>query len=96
MGAFEVAAQYAASRMPITVLYRRPKVAWLEPLMRAGRERANVRLLPADVRGVRKLFKALERGEAVLGEGGPLVVGEQSPEALGRSRPVQVHITVKP
>jgi len=65
MGAFEVAAQYAASRMPITVLYRRPKVAWLEPLMRAGRERANVRLLPADVRGVRKLFKALERGEAV-------------------------------
>ena len=65
MGAFEVAAQYAASRMPITVLYRRPKVAWLEPLMRAGRERANVRLLPADVRGVRKLFKALGRGEAV-------------------------------
>src|SRR5690348_1333843 len=27
MGSFEVAAQYAASRMPITVLYRRPKVA---------------------------------------------------------------------
>src|SRR5438309_3783314 len=35
MGAFEVAAQYAASRIPITVLYRRPKLAWLEPLMRA-------------------------------------------------------------
>jgi KDO2-lipid IV(A) lauroyltransferase len=65
MGAFEVAAQYAASRMPITVIYRRPKVAWLEPLMRAGRERANVRLVPADVRGVRELFKALARGEAV-------------------------------
>ena len=65
MGAFEVAAQYAASRMPITVLYRRPRVAWLEPLMRAGRERPNVRLVPADVRGVRELFKALERREAV-------------------------------
>ncbi len=65
MGAFEVAAQYAASRMPITVLYRRPKVAWLEPLMRAGRERANVRLVSADKRGVREVFKALERGEAV-------------------------------
>ncbi|TMH31808.1 MAG: lysophospholipid acyltransferase family protein [Betaproteobacteria bacterium] len=65
MGAFEVAAQYAASRLPITVLYRRPKLGWLEPLMRAGRERANVRLVPADLGGVREVFKALERGEAV-------------------------------
>jgi len=65
MGAFEVAAQYAASRIPITVLYRRPKLAWLEPLMRAGRERPNVRLVPADLTGVRELFAALQRGEAV-------------------------------
>ena len=65
MGAFEVAAQYAASRLPITVLYRRPKLGWLEPLMRAGRGRANVRLVPADLGGVREVFKALERGEAV-------------------------------
>src|SRR5438477_13205823 len=41
MGSFEVAAQYAASRMPITVLYRRPKMAWLEPVIRKGRGRAN-------------------------------------------------------
>ena len=60
-----LAAQYAASRIPITVLYRRPKLAWLEPLMRAGRERPNVRLVPADLRGVREVFKALERREAV-------------------------------
>ena len=65
MGAFEVAAQYAATRTPITVLYRRPKLAWLEPLMRAGRERPNVHLLTADLRGVREVFKALKRGEAV-------------------------------
>jgi Kdo2-lipid IVA lauroyltransferase/acyltransferase len=65
MGAFEVAAQYAASRMPITVLYRRPKLAWLDPLMRAGRSRPNVRLAPADLSGVRELFSALQRGEAV-------------------------------
>jgi KDO2-lipid IV(A) lauroyltransferase len=65
MGAFEVAAQYAASRIPITVLYRRPKLTWLEPLMRAGRERPNVRLVPTDLRGVRAVLKALKRGEAV-------------------------------
>src|SRR5687768_16732119 len=33
MGCFELTAQYAALRGPITVLYRPPKIAWLEPLM---------------------------------------------------------------
>jgi KDO2-lipid IV(A) lauroyltransferase len=65
MGCFEVTAQYAALRSPITVLYRPPRLAWLEPLMREGRERPNVRLVPADVTGVRELFRALQRAEAV-------------------------------
>ena len=64
MGCFEVAAQYAAARMPITVLYRPPKIGWLEPLMREGRARPNVRLVPADVSGVRAVLAALKRGEA--------------------------------
>src|SRR3954467_3392042 len=65
MGAFEVASLYAAQEMPITVLYRRPKVAWTEPLMRAGRGRTNIRLAPADLTGVREMFAALKRGETV-------------------------------
>jgi Kdo2-lipid IVA lauroyltransferase/acyltransferase len=65
MGSFEVAAQYAAMHMPITVLYRPPKLAWLDPLMRAGRNRANLRLAPADLSGVREVLQALKRGEAV-------------------------------
>jgi len=65
MGCFEVTAQYAALRAPITVLYRPPKLGWLEPLMLEGRVRPNVRLAPADVSGVRELFRALQRGEAV-------------------------------
>ena len=65
MGCFEVAAQYAAARMPITVLYRPPKIGWLEPLMREGRERPNVRLVPADYSGVRTVLGALKRGQAV-------------------------------
>src|SRR3989442_6258745 len=51
--------------MPIPVLYRPPKLGWLEPLMREGRERPNVRLVPADLTGVREVFAALRRGEAV-------------------------------
>jgi KDO2-lipid IV(A) lauroyltransferase len=64
MGSFEVTAQYASLQVPITVLYRAPKMAWLEPLMQEGRSRGRVRLAPADLSGVRELMAALKRGEA--------------------------------
>lgn len=63
MGSFEITAQYAARHTPITVLYRAPKMGVLEPLMREGRSRPNVRLVPADLGGVRQMFAALKRGE---------------------------------
>ena len=65
LGCFEIAAQYAAAHTPITVLYRSPKLGWLEPLMREGRSRRNVRLAPANRSGVRELFAALRRREAI-------------------------------
>jgi KDO2-lipid IV(A) lauroyltransferase len=72
LGCFEITAQYyaafrtdgAAAGRPITVLYRRPKQAWLVPLVEGGRG-ANLRLAPADVSGVKKLLRALRNGEAV-------------------------------
>ena len=64
MGCFEITAQYASQRSPITVLYRAPKMRWLDPLMREGRGRGAIRLVPADLSGVRELFAALKRGEA--------------------------------
>lgn len=65
LGCFEISALYAAQRMPITVLYRPPKLRWLESVMRGGRERGQARLAKADVSGVRLLYKALKRGEAI-------------------------------
>ncbi len=65
LGCFEISAFYGAQRLPLTVLYRPPKLAWLEPLMLAGRSRGQARLAPATVRGVRTLYKALLKGEAV-------------------------------
>jgi Kdo2-lipid IVA lauroyltransferase/acyltransferase len=65
LGCFEVTALYAALRMPITVLYRPPHLRWLEPLMIAGRERAQAKVAPANTYGVRMLYRALRRGEAV-------------------------------
>ena len=64
-GSIEVFGLYVGQRMPLTNLYRAPKQAWLEPLMRQGRQRGLAKLAPADVGGVRILYKALKRGEAI-------------------------------
>jgi KDO2-lipid IV(A) lauroyltransferase len=65
LGCFEVAALYIAQRTPITILYRPPRMRWIEPLMIRGRNRGQARVAPATLRGVRLLYKALQRGEAV-------------------------------
>lgn len=65
LGCFEISALYGAQRLPITVLYRPPKLRWLEPLMIAGRSRWQSVVAPATLKGVRMLYKALRRGEAV-------------------------------
>lgn len=65
LGCFEVCATYTAQRLPLTALYRPPHQRWLEPVMIRGRSRGKARVSPANLRGVRTLYKALQRGEAV-------------------------------
>lgn len=65
LGCFEISALYGAQRLPLTVLYRPPKRAVLEAIMAAGRARGQVTLAPASLKGVRLLYKALHRGEAI-------------------------------
>lgn len=64
-GCFEVVGLYFGRQTPLTCLYRSPRQAWLEKIMRDGRERGLSRLATADISGVRTLFKALKRGEAI-------------------------------
>lgn len=65
LGCFEICSLYIAQRLPLVVLYRPPKLAWIEPLMVAGRSRWQATVAPANLRGVRLLYKALARGEAI-------------------------------
>ena len=69
LGCFEITAQYYAFRArassPLTVLYRAPKKKAVESLMLSGRDRPNLRLASADLRGVRILLRALKSGEAI-------------------------------
>lgn len=64
-GSFEVFGLYVGQRMALTNLYRPPRQAWLESFMRSGRQRGLAKLAPADIGGVRILYKALKRGEAI-------------------------------
>jgi KDO2-lipid IV(A) lauroyltransferase len=65
LGAFEVAAQFAATRIPVTIMHRPPRMKWLRPVLRQGRGRGLAQLTTADTRGVRALLRALRRGEAI-------------------------------
>jgi KDO2-lipid IV(A) lauroyltransferase len=64
-GCFEITSLYIAQHLPLTNLYSSPKQEWLEEVMLGGRERGLARLATADLSGVRLLFKALKRGEAI-------------------------------
>ncbi len=65
LGCFEITAQYIASRLPITVLFRPPRQAWLRPFMEAGRGRGDMRSVPADLGGVRALMRSIKHHEAI-------------------------------
>ena len=65
MGTFEIASLFIGSQMPLTVMFRAPRVAWAEPMMRAGRARLQIRAEPAEKSGIRAMLKALRRGEAI-------------------------------
>ena len=65
LGCFEITSIYYGNKHPITVLYRPPKLKWLENLILKGRKRTGVTLAEANASGVRKLMQALKRNEAI-------------------------------
>ena len=62
LGCYEMAGRYVASKLPFTALYRPPKLGWVEPLMKRGRDRGGATTVPANAAGVRELLKTLKRG----------------------------------
>jgi KDO2-lipid IV(A) lauroyltransferase len=65
LGCFEIAARHVSKYGPITVMYRPPRHAALEPAMDRARNMAGLRAVPANIQGVREFVRALKRGEAV-------------------------------
>ena len=65
LGCWEITAQYASRRHPITVLYSPPKIRAFEPLMQHGRTREGMKSVPPDLSGLRAMLRALHRSEAI-------------------------------
>lgn len=65
LGCFEITARYLIQHGPITVMYRPPRQAALEPLMEQARNISGLKAVPATLQGVREFVRALKRGEAV-------------------------------
>ena len=77
-GNFESLGAIYTSRFPATVLFRPPRLAWLQEWIIKTRTRNKLTMAPANQTGVRSLLKALKRGQSigilpdqvpVLGEG---------------------------
>jgi len=68
VGSYDIAGRYVSNRLPfpLTAMYRPPKLAWLEPVMNAGRVRGKGKTAPANASGVRTVVKALKQGEATI------------------------------
>lgn len=65
IGAWELAGAYVASCAPLTVLYRPPRIAALDRMIRHGRQRLGSTPVPTEGSGVRALHRALRKGEAI-------------------------------
>ena len=65
LGCFEITARYLLQHGPITVMYRPPRQAFLEPIMEQARNMSGLKAVPATMQGVREFVRALKRGEAV-------------------------------
>jgi KDO2-lipid IV(A) lauroyltransferase len=64
-GGFEIAVRYLSKLVPMTIMFRRPRLNALAPVIEYLREATTVASVPAGRSGVRGFVSALRRGEAV-------------------------------
>ncbi len=77
LGNWEVIGLYCSSLYSTTSLYRPPRQAGIEDLIRHARERFGAKLVPTNAKGVRALFQALAANELVA------ILPDQDPRDKG-------------
>lgn len=73
LGNYDIAGRYLSQRLmqrpqsvALMAMYRPPKLAWLEPLMNAGRVRDGSNTAPATAAGVRMVMKTLKAQQTTI------------------------------
>lgn len=61
-GNWEVLGRHLVSYAPVTNLYQPPKQAYLEGIIKKGRERSGANVVPTTTRGIAKLMASLRKG----------------------------------
>lgn len=65
LGCWELIGLFLPTRTSLTSLYRPPRLAGIDDLMRQGREHTGAHLVPTDASGIKALKKALKSGKAI-------------------------------
>lgn len=65
LGNWELLGHYLANKYPTTCMYQKPKIHQLDSIIRKGRERFGVKLVPADGQGIRSMLKAVKKNELI-------------------------------
>lgn len=79
LGNWELHAHYLAAIGPFTALYRPPRQAVLDDIIKSGRSRSGATLVPTSVQGVKSLYSALRAGEIVA------ILPDQQPKGRDKS-----------
>ena len=65
LGNWELLGHYLADKYPTTCMYQKPKVNQLDSIIRNGRQRFGVKLVPTNNQGIRAMLKSLKNNELV-------------------------------
>lgn len=65
LGSWEYIGFFCAARYPMTCMYRPPRQAEFDSIVRQGRERTGMKTVPTDMTGIRAMLQALRKGEMV-------------------------------
>jgi len=65
LGCWELLGHYLADKYPTTCMYQKPKIKQLDSIIRKGRERFGVKLVPTDNQGIRAMLKSVKNNELI-------------------------------
>ncbi|MGL4768331.1 MAG: lysophospholipid acyltransferase family protein [Formosimonas sp.] len=84
VGAFELLSLWIGHKARFTAMYRPPKQAFLSDIMLTGRQKFNVNMASADIKGIRTMLRALKNNELVG------LLPDQVPNSRGEAVVAQV------